>query len=85
MKKTFDRKEIERVAELVAELKGIIGNGIEEYRGIMTVDVGFFDGFSPSVLVDNELLENNFDNIVNDGKGGNSVIVNGVKFHSIGN
>jgi len=85
MENLFNKEDINEVARLVAELKAIVGDGIEEYRGILGIDVTYIENFQPRVQVDNELLEDNFKNIKSNDEGRNFVIISGVEFFSIGN
>jgi len=85
MSNLFNKEDLNEVARLVSELKAIVGDGIEEYRGILGIDVTYIENFQPRVQVDNELLEDNFKNIKSNDEGRNFVIISGVEFFSIGN
>jgi len=85
MSNLFNKEDLNEVARLVSELKAIVGDGIEEYRGILGIDVTYIENFQPRVQVDNELLEDNFKNIKSNDEDRNFVIISGVEFFSIGN
>ena len=84
MNNLFNKEDINEVARLVSELKAIVGHGYEEYRGIMTIDVGYHESFKPVVLVSNDLLDKNFKSIKSDGDK-RYIMISGVKFFSVGN